>query len=402
MDVNKIKSQLNNKYIVAGLLIMLFAVVSIVFIGTTLDINSDSPINNSDPPVEEKPIDEDNPIDQTYNKSPDCSNVSYNNSASGLEVTNVYELQCIGASDNSLSNSYVIKNNINASSTDNWNDGKGFKPIGSEYNYLSGSIDGNGYNITGLYIDRPNRDYTGLIGRLGYDSFEQTTISDLSIVDADIKGSDHTGVLIGHNKGVVRDVSVSGDIIGDGHVGGLIGSNDGTGATTGQNGRVVKSNSDVIINADHTTGGLIGENSYGYISKTHSDGEVDGDLNAGGLIETNTGDVVHSYSQADVNGEYDGVSYGGLVASNEGSVEKSYASGEVNADTDFTGGLIGSNYGTVKNSYWNKLSTGQQSSEGGTGLRTSDMIGDNAPDNMDGFDFNSIWITVEGDHPELR
>ena len=43
--------------------------------------------------------------------------------------------------------------NIDASDTENWNDGEGFEPIGDVTVKFIGSYDGSGYEISGLYID---------------------------------------------------------------------------------------------------------------------------------------------------------------------------------------------------------------------------------------------------------
>jgi len=55
----------------------------------------------------------------------------------------------------------------------------------------------------------------------------------------------------------------------------------------------------------------------------------------------------------------------------------------------------------VSSSYWDVENTGQDSSAGGTGLNTTEMQGESAETNMDGFDFSSVWDTVAGDYPEL-
>ena len=60
------------------------------------------------------------------------------------EIVDVYGLQGIGSSSYLLSQSYKLVNDIDASGTVHWNDGKGFKPIGSGgyYNEFSGSLNG--------------------------------------------------------------------------------------------------------------------------------------------------------------------------------------------------------------------------------------------------------------------
>ena len=58
---------------------------------------------------------------------------------------------------------YVLTNDIDASSTRNWNGGLGFQPMGSgQSDYFQGIFDGQGHQITGLYCNRPNEVYAAL------------------------------------------------------------------------------------------------------------------------------------------------------------------------------------------------------------------------------------------------
>lgn len=57
--------------------------------------------------------------------------------------------------------------NIDASNTTGWNGGLGFDPIGSPATEFKGSLDGNGYSISNLYINRPTETAVGLFGLAG-------------------------------------------------------------------------------------------------------------------------------------------------------------------------------------------------------------------------------------------
>src|SRR5581483_9019100 len=83
------------------------------------------------------------------------------NTASGNGITDVFGLQ--GIDTDPLGNTYVMKNNIDATGTSGWNSGVGFKPIGNQTIKFSGSFNGNGYVINGLYINS-NADRVGLFG----------------------------------------------------------------------------------------------------------------------------------------------------------------------------------------------------------------------------------------------
>src|ERR1035437_10057512 len=82
-----------------------------------------------------------------------------------MSIANCTDLQNM---TNNLSGSYVLSNNIDCSLTNPvnqgpgytgmWADGAGFVPIGelTNGNYFTGTFNGNGRKITGLYINRPN------------------------------------------------------------------------------------------------------------------------------------------------------------------------------------------------------------------------------------------------------
>jgi hypothetical protein len=63
---------------------------------------------------------------------------------------------------------------------------------------------------------------------------------------------------------------------------------------------------------------------------------------------------------------------GGLVGNNGGIVSNSYSAGCVTGEWH-VGGLVGRNYGTVSNSFWDTETSGQATSDGGTGKTTAEM-----------------------------
>ncbi len=213
------------------------------------------------------------------------------------------------------------------------NGGDGFDPIGGEGNQFTGTFDGNGYTISNLFIDRTG----GSIGVFGYTS--GSTIETVALEDVDITGDGET-------------------------VAGLVGHNDGT------------------VTESYATGTVSISN------------PGDGDA-TGGLVGRSHGTVTKSYATAEVSPvASDGGSLGGLVGENEGTVRESYAAGFVRGVDPATnpstyGGLVGSNTGTVEDSYWDTEETDQDDSAGGIGLTTAEMTGDDAAENMVGFDFDT-------------
>jgi hypothetical protein len=226
-------------------------------------------------------------------------------------IEDVWDLQNISSD---LSAHYILGNDINASITKTWNSGAGFLPIGTIWNSFNGSFDGNEYNITGLYINRPSAANVGLFGYVS------------------------TG-------GIVRNVCLfDNNMTGIGLVGGIVGENEGMVSNCSNTGRVSGSNNYI--------GGIAGSNYYGIVSNCSNTGIAIGSgYYIGGLVGYNDkGTVFNSYATGEVSG---GSEVGGLVGGNGGTVSNCYSSGNVNGNWG-VGGLVGVNYkGTVSNSFYN-------------------------------------------------
>ena len=122
---------------------------------------------------------------------------------------------------------------------------------------------------------------------------------------------------------------------------------------------------------------------FGYAAQTSSiirnvgivGGSVTGSGNVGGLAGTGEGSISNSYATGSVSGN--GSNIGGLVgmfAYNFAStINDSYATGHVSGGSN-VGGLVGTNtQGTITNSFWDKTTSGQTTSAGGTGMTTAQM-----------------------------
>jgi hypothetical protein len=118
-------------------------------------------------------------------------------------------------------------------------------------------------------------------------------------------------------------------------------------------------------------GGLVGCN-RGNVSNSHATGTVTGDYEyVAGLVGKNYGTVGNSYSTVNVNGNE---LVGGLIGFNSDTVSNSYSTGSVTG-TSQVGGLVGRNggNGNVINSFWDAETSGQDTSDGGTGKTTAEM-----------------------------
>lgn len=325
---------------------------------------------------------------------------------------------------------FVQLNDIDASDTQIWNDGKGFNPIGDDMIGFSGSYDGMKYAIDNLNIDRGDERYVGLFGYLNLGS----KIVNVAINNAEIVGGAYVGSLAGRNYGEIGSTYVTGSISmgsfsGDIFFGGLVGSNMGA---------IYYSWADVKVDGDSRTGGLAGESynnskihgSYaigdvtgswmvgglvgwiwtnGPIYDSFATGKVTGNARVGGLVGfVRGGEISNSYAIGDVTGKYE---VGGLVGTVTESVriDNSYSVGIVEGDEDFGGfvGINGNNGGMIEGNYWDTESSrmnegsGRGPDSGYTPLETKQMTGATAVEYMMEFDWKNKWVTTDS-YPILQ
>ncbi len=280
------------------------------------------------------------------------------------QISNVTQLQDMNLD---LAASYILVNDIDASETRGWNDGRGFSPIakdiGEEVNQFTGSLNGNGCHITDLYINRPSEDNIGLF----CDISNSGHISNVSLIGSKVNGDRNVGGLVGFSWfGTIKNCYATGDMSGGWYVGGLVGENGGT---------VLNCSATGNLTSDSRSGGLVGYNK-GTIQNCYATGYVNGKWNIGGLVGFNAGPLENCYATGYVIGE-EGIgglvgwivsegpirncyatsnvtgdqNIGGLVGLNGGAVWNSYATGNVTGETEYVGGLVGKNKGPIHNSY---------------------------------------------------
>ena len=334
--------------------------------------------------------------------APDCGDVSYAQDVDGnYEVTNVSQLQCMGTtSDTSLTDSFVLTQDINASGTSEWEGGAGFKQIDD----FEGTLDGQGYEITDLTINRPGETRVGLFG----ESFGTVDVKNLGLVDVNITASFTSGTILGLGDARISDSYVTGSITGE-NVGGLIGRFNG--------GRITRSYTDVeVVSNSGNAGGLVETMNSGTIEESYALGDAQGGggfASVGGIVGFGGGGTVrNSYARGNATATGSDADAGGLVgtAGNFGvSVENAYSTGVVSGATN-EGGFAGAfNGGSLSNGYWDTETSGLSDGIGTgsgdvTGLTTSEMTGTSAQANMSEFDFADTWATVSSpdDYPVLR
>ena len=281
-----------------------------------------------------------------------------------FQIEDVSDLQNINGD---LDAWYILVNDIDASTTSIWNSGEGFLSIGSSSgDGFTGFLDGNGFSINGLFIERPSVYDIALFAKLGMGG----KVSNLSLTEVDITGRGVVAGLAAYHYGEIRNVLVTGivrgqsniggvaalcnegsiisnadadvDVYGNGSVGGMVGL-----AYTGSIVEKSVSRGD-IHNDGPASGGLVSDNS-GYINNSRSSSNIAGGHSSGGLVGTNNGAINNSSSSGTVTGNF---SVGGLVGQThyQSTIRNSFSTGSVNG-VETVGGLIGANLGFVYDSY---------------------------------------------------
>ena len=282
-------------------------------------------------------------------------------------VNNLYQLEAIQYSDKAnMGGSYAQGTSFQAENTKYWNDGKGFKSIGSTDNVFHGGFTGHGgsntYSITDLTINRPDEDNVGLFGVA-----EKASFWSVNLVDANIKGHDNVGGIVGqatdHSK--ISSISVrksipannviseTNNITGNDNVGGIVGeiSNGGT---------IRFSSNNAQIGGNNKVGGLVGslsggaaggsdEGSSNNIYKSSNSGVIQSSgTSAGGLA---------GYINSTLNTKDNKFATGDNITTDPTdnltavAITDSYSNGKVSGTTD-VGGIVGTlENGTIQYTY---------------------------------------------------
>jgi hypothetical protein len=253
------------------------------------------------------------------------------------QISNVQQLQEIS---HQLDAHYILMNDIDASETKDWNVGdhdnnpstpnepKGFDPIGSHSNSSSnvgftGSLNGNGYKISDITINRPQESMIGVFGVIE----SNVSILDINIVNATIVGKAQVGILAGFAG--ILDIDDSISISGCHTSGDIVAGNNMSSCFIGdvfiENGKLSLSNSEA-------TGGIIGDSYLG--------GFIGNLTTSGGSIE-----IFNCKANSTINGS--GSNVGGFIgyirADNKNSniiIRSSTCNAEIYSSAN-TGGFAG-------------------------------------------------------------
>ncbi len=306
---------------------------------------------------------------------------------------------------------------IDASDTENWNDGAGFNPIGSDFtNPFRGNYNGGAHEIDGLYINRPDENGIGLFSTTWEALIENVRLSNVNItgnlsvgglashgfestfnscsISGYLCGNSSIGGLVGYlqSNSTIFDCIANCNVSGNNYVGGLVGSNwdsccisksyalgdvsgfNSVGGLAGaqQNSTISESYAICIVTGNGYVGGLVGYmQNNSNITESYFSGNVSGLSGVGGISGWNLeSSISDCYANSSVEGES---SVGGLVGDNHSNsfISTSYAMGSVSGSTH-TGGFAGTNWeAQIENSIWNIETSGMSI---GTGYTTGGTI----------------------------
>lgn len=242
-------------------------------------------------------------------------------------VHDVYELQAINNNYETEKNSanfdyryvngdYMLANEIDASVTSGWNSGQGFAclgalkqlPMGAPSGFqggFTGTLDGMGYTISDLTIDRSGESYVGLFGCLT----ESARVTNLTL-SGSISGQSSVGGIAGKNLGLIRNVANKAAVKGNSSVGGITSTNYGTVEFVSNSGSITATDGGSV-------GGIAGSNGdgnkTGIIKYAENTGAVTGWGNLGGIAGVNNskGTIENAVNQGSVRSDADSSCFGG-------------------------------------------------------------------------------------------
>lgn len=179
-----------------------------------------------------------------------------------------------------------------------------FVPIGGENRAFVGTIDGMGHTIHNLYINQPDRNSTGLIGRMS------GSISNITVTGSVTGHTDAAGVVGYLDRGAISNVTSKVTVNGYLEVGGVVG---------------------------YAGGSVTSSENYGTVTATYGAGGVAGSSSAAIKDCANYGDISVTETAA-----------GGVTSASSGTLTNCRNYGSV-ASTQQSGGVVGALNGTVTN-----------------------------------------------------
>ena len=245
-----------------------------------------------------------------------------------------------------------------------------WESIGKGGKSFTGTFDGAGHTISGLYLNSNSIGGAdrgaGLFTSVGQDGSVKNLTVEGEIGPTGLRGSSIGGVVGVNNGGTIS--SCTGSVVVNGgadfSVGGVVGANSG--------GTISSCTGSVVINgnANFSVGGIVGSSESGTIVDCHNTGSINvtcssSDIGIGGIVGlTNNGTVENCENTGKVTVGGKGL-IGGIVgyAVRGSKVSNCRNSGSIDGNESKTGGIVGENYGAVLKCY----NTGDVCSDGTAG-----------------------------------
>lgn len=331
---------------------------------------------------------------------------------SPYEIATLENLYWIAENNTRWNYNYKQTANINASATSTWFSGAGWTPIGNATVKFTGTYDGSGFTIDGLYMKRISTNHQALFGFTN-----GAIIKNVGITNVYANGAESTGGLIGANTSlsdIIENCFATGTVISaqTGYpyfAGGLIAFNMGS---------VSNCYSEVNVSARQYLGSFAGHNA-GIITNSYSTGNltVDGVNNtfAGAFLGKNneTGEVNNCYSTGNVTRTNTSTyhHFGGFIGFNErGKVNSCYSTGKViyvstvQTDKGFCGVIDNTGSYEMTGNFWNVTTSEATSTFGNAvGITTTQMQTQSTFTDA-GWDFNALWVigNANNSFPHLK
>jgi len=340
----------------------------------------------------------------------------------------IWDVDDLQAMENDLTAYYELANDIDASATSGWNGDAGFVPISD----FIGELDGKDHTISNLYINRLGEYHQALFGRIGDLTSTPVVLKNIKMTGVDItSNASYVAALVGYIRGTtctISNCSSTGSVTmmtpGYNYTGGLIGYMTG--------GIVKDCYSTCTVSGVDRVGGLIAEMGDGDVDRCYATGNVSASRDFGGgltgYLKNGSIDKCYATGAVTVGDDYGGGFVGNI---DNGIVSDCYARGSVTVTDVAAGGFAGMCYGTLDNCYstgavssegvqwvggfcgsgaevrmtncfWDTQTSGQSTSDGGTGKTTAQMTTESTFTGA-GWDFTTpIWYinrTINDGYP---
>ena len=230
--------------------------------------------------------------------------------------------------------------------------------------HYKGIFDGNGYSISGLYVNRDeatadvNSRFKSSIGLFGY---HDGVTKNLGILDSYMRGNYCIGGICGYNDGgTIQNCYSAATVCGDSYIGGICGRS--------RSNSIIENcyNAGYVYGATRSIGGICGDN-YSTIESCYNIGIIEGNFMVGGIVGVSSGLgntiwIKDCYNRGNVIGDTKDIGgIGGYIGSS--LVENCYSQATVSGNTN-VGGICGNGYkADFQNAYYD------------VGLYTGDAFG---------------------------